>query len=279
MASFAFAAGGVAWFLIQAAMLAQKWTIPGGDIQNTDLAAGLAIRDGISPYYLPGSPTPYFYAPPWALAFALLSFIPPAAAYVVVVASDIAALRYMAGSWRRFCFLLWFPLLPFEILGGAINLIIAASIVAAIRGPAWLAVAGGLAKLSPVLAVDPRQWRRYLLPCAVALAITLPWLSLWSAWIQALLTALSGPALGPYVPIPFAVRLIVAVILVATRRPWALALGAAIATPAFYFGSVVLLIAPLTIAWSARPAVRPAVRSADRRDADVQVPALLTSRG
>lgn len=135
--------------MIQAYLLRGKWTIPGGDITDVFLAAGHAIRDGISPYYLPGSPTPFFYGPPWAILLAGLSFIPPAAVYVLLVGAEVAALRYMAGSWRRFCYFLWFPVLPFELLGGQTNLILAASIVAAVRGHAWLVVAGGLAKLSP----------------------------------------------------------------------------------------------------------------------------------
>ena len=97
--------------MVQAILLADKWTIPGGDIQNTYMAAGVAMRDGISPYYLAGNPVPYFYAPPWAVLFAALSYLPPAAAYALVVSGEIGALRYMAGDWRRVCYLLWFPLL------------------------------------------------------------------------------------------------------------------------------------------------------------------------
>jgi hypothetical protein len=46
LASFAFVARGVVWLVIQAYLLAQKWIIPGGDIQNTDLDEGFALRDG-----------------------------------------------------------------------------------------------------------------------------------------------------------------------------------------------------------------------------------------
>lgn len=257
---------------MQSVLLADRWTIPGGDIQDAFLAAGHALRDGISPYYLPGSPVPFFYAPPWAVLFAGLSFLPAPAVYAVIVAAEIAALRYMAGGWRRFCLLLWFPLLPFEIFGGAINLIIAASFVAAIRGQGWLATVGSLAKLSTVLAVDPRTWRRYLLPVVAALILTLPWLSLWGAWVQSLLTALTMPTIGPDIPVPFAVRLTMALGLVATRRPWAIALGAALATPAFHYVSVVLFIAPLTIAWPTASATR-SVES-ERRQTPVAEPVL-----
>jgi hypothetical protein len=270
LGSYALAVGGVIWFAIQGMLLASTWTIPGGDIQNTYIAAGAAMRDGISPYYLPGNPVPFFYAPPWAVLFIALTFIPPAVAYLLVVVAELGALRYMAGDWRRFCFLLWFPLLPFEVFGGAINLIMAASIVAAIRGKAWLAVLGALAKLSPAFAIDPRQWRRYVLPVAVAVAITVPWFWLWGVWVNSLFTALSGPPLGPYFPVPFSIRLAAALVLISTRRPWAMALGAAIATPAFYFVSVVLLIAPLTVAWPRRSHVRSATpAAADARSAAI----------
>lgn len=245
--TFSIAAGGVIWFALQAIVLADKWTIPGGDIRDVFLAAGQAVRDGISPYYLPDNPAPFFYAPPIAVIFAVISFIPPTVVYVLVVGAEVAALRYMAGNWRRFCYFLWFPVLPFELLGGAINLVVAAAIVAAVRGQAWLAVVGALTKISPILAADPRQWRRYVLPLLVAVVITLPWLWLWGAWANALFTALTGPPLGPLVPVSFALRLPIGLILIATRRPWSRALGAAIATPAFYYVSVVLLIAPVAV--------------------------------
>jgi hypothetical protein len=245
--TFTIAIGGLAWFAIQAIALNQRWSIPGGDISDVYLAAGHAIRDGISPYYLPGNPTPFFYAPPWAVFFAAISFLDPRVVYVLVVGAEVAALRYMAGSWRGFCYLLWFPFLPFELLGGAINLIVAAAIVAAVRGHAWLAIAGTLAKVTPILAADPRRWRRYVPPLLIALLVTVPWPWLWGAWLDALTAALTGPPLGPLVPVPFAVRLPVGLVLVATGRPWARALGAAIAIPAFYFISVVLLIAPISI--------------------------------
>lgn len=247
----AFAGGGVAWFAMQASLLAWKWTIPGGDIRDVFLAAGYAVRDGISPYYLPGAASPFFYSPPWAVAFAVLSFLPPAVVWFLFVAAELAALRYMAVTRLRFCYLLWFPLLPFEVFGGAINLIVAAAIVAAVRGHAWLAVAGSLAKLSPLLAGDLGQWRRYVVPALFFVALTLPFLWLWPAWIGAMITALTSPPVGPVAPIPLGIRLPVALALIASRRPVARALGATIALPAFYYVSLVVLVAPLAV-WMER---------------------------
>lgn len=251
----AFAAGGVAWFTLQAFMLAGKWTIPGGDIRDVFLASGMAVRDGISPYYLPGNPTPFFYAPPWAVGFAALSYLSPTVVYFLILAAQLASLRYMAVTRLRFCYLLWFPVMPFEILGGAINLIVAGSIVAAVRGHAWFVMVGTLAKLSPLMAADPRQWRRYVLPAVVLVLVTVPWFWLWPAWVGALLTAISGPPLGPLIPIPLAVRLPVAIALIAYGRPWMRALGATIALPAFYYGSIIMLVAPLAV-WMDRKQLR-----------------------
>ena len=124
---------------------------------------------------------------------------------------------------------------------------IAAGIVAAIHRRPELAVIGAFAKLAPGLALDPRDWRRVLVTGALAVAITLPWLHLWPEWIAQLLL-FAGLPLGPQVPIPFPVRLVAALaILLAFRTPWARALAATIAIPAFYWGSLVVLIAPVAI--------------------------------
>ena len=52
---------------------------------------------------------------------------------------------------------------------------------------------------------------------------------------------LSNPEGGDSV-VPLIVRLPIVVALVAVRRPWALAAGAALLTPAFHFHSFVLLL-------------------------------------
>ena len=81
--------------------------------------------------------TVFFYAPPWAAAFALLSWAGPAVIHAVILVGDLLALRYMARGWVRAGILCWFLLVPWEMAAGQINLIMAASIVAAIRGTAW----------------------------------------------------------------------------------------------------------------------------------------------
>jgi hypothetical protein len=149
---FALGSIGVAIFLFQTIVFADRWWIPGGDIRDIYIPAGEAVRAGVTPYVLVGNPIPFFYAPPIAVVFAALSFLPLPMVWALVVIAEFAALRYIARSWWLFGLLLAFPLMPFEIWGGTLNLIVAAAIVAAVRGDAWLVIAGSLMKIAPILA-------------------------------------------------------------------------------------------------------------------------------
>ena len=242
--------GGVAFALVQLIIGMQSglFPVPGGDERIWD-RVGDAIWTGAPIYFLAPVPTDSFwYAPPVAVIFGFLSWLPVEAQHWLFTLVKIASLRVIAGSWVGAGIACWFPLVAFELGGGNFNLLIAAAIVAAIDRRPALAVLGALAKLGPALAIDRRDWRRAGLVLAGFVAISLPWLPLWPAYVAHLAANLGFP-LGPQVPIPFAVRLAAAVILlVAVRRPWARALAATIAIPAFYWGSLVVLIAPVAIA-------------------------------
>jgi hypothetical protein len=138
------------------------------------------------------------------------------------------------------------PLLPFELFSGNINLLIAGAIVAAIRGIGWPVGLVTLAKLSPILAVDRATIRSALSAILLVSLVTLPWLWLWPAWIEHGLDAV-GSAIGPQVPVPLWLRLSLAVGLLALRRPWTRALAAVVAIPGLYYGSLVMLIAPIVV--------------------------------
>lgn len=56
------------------------------------------------------------------------------------------------------------------------------------------------------------------------------------------------------------IRAIIALGLLAMRRPWSRALAAVVATPAFYVASLVLLIAPICV-WLRRPRRRTGMHS------------------
>jgi hypothetical protein len=220
---------------------------PPGDIGWLFGAVGEAIRAGHSPYGFPGpAGSPFFYAPPWALFFGAFTLVPEGVRFTILLLADIAALRYMARSWLGIGFLLCNPIVPFEVAGGTLNLLMAAAIVAGVRGSVALPVVFGLAKISPALALRPSAWRRAAAIALLIAAVTLPWAWLWPAWVVQLWTAL-GTSFGPMVPVPLAPRLLLAAALLATRRPVAIATAAVVATPAFYWGSLVLLVAPVAI--------------------------------
>jgi hypothetical protein len=250
--------GGVAFVVVQliVGMKAGLFPIPGGDELIWD-RVGDSVLTGTPIYYLAPNPTDSFwYAPPLAVLFATVSWLPVVLQHWLFTVLKIASLRLIAGSWVGAGIACWFPLVAFELGGGNFNLLIAAGIVLAIRGRPRLAVLGALAKFGPALAIDPRDWRKALPVALLSLAITLPWLHLWPEWIAHLVTNLGFP-LGPQVPIPFSVRVVAAAaLLLISRAGWSRALAATLAIPAFYWGSLVILIAPLAV-WLRTP--RPAI--------------------
>ncbi len=239
---YVFLAGVLAW-----GFATGSFTIPGGDVLVYD-RVGDDLRAGLDVYVRQVDPvTTFFYAPPWAVAFAAVSWLPTQTWGLAIVAIETAALRYLAGSWLRFGWFCLWPFVAWELPSGNINLLMAAAVVAAVRGEPRAAVVMALAKISPALAIRRQDWRKALTVLAIAGALTLPWLWLWPAYVGHLVAAMSGPLPGPQVPISFPVRLAMAAALLIVRRPWAVALAAVIATPALYFGSLVLLVAPAAL--------------------------------
>jgi hypothetical protein len=240
--------GGLAFTLVQVIVGSQAglFPIPPGDTLIWD-RVGDGLRAG-DPIYFDAQPLTdsFWYAPPWAVALGAITWLPISMLHLVLVAVKVASLRVIAGSWLGVGIAAWFPLVAFDLASGSFNLLMAAAIVAAVRGRPELAVVAALAKFGPIIAVDPRQWRSVLPVAVLAALITLPWLSLWPEWINHL-GANVGSALGPQLPIPSLVRWALAVGILALRRPWARALAATIAIPAFYWGSLVILIAPIAV--------------------------------
>lgn len=251
MALLAVSVGGYAW----AAIVASKFFTNGGlldpsgsDVGRIFVAAGEAFRAGRPVYTFDGEP--FFYAPPVVLACALFSLLPYPVCFWTVVGANVAALRYIAGSWRGVGYTFWIvPFVAFLPWAGTLDLPMAAVIILAIRrGYVVLPVFFGFMKFSPLLAIDPGRWRRTVLVVALGCLTTLPFLSLWQDWFAQLGRAATEPV-GPLIPISFALRLPIGLLFVATRRPVFRAAGAAIATPAFYWHSLVLLLAPLALFW------------------------------
>jgi hypothetical protein len=205
---------------------------------------GDQVRTGISPYgenYPWGAWFPY--APPWALLFGLVSWLPLAGQALLVFGAELAALRYIAGSWLRVGYFGLFFVTGGEFANGSFNLVLAAGLLAAMRGDGRLATIGALAKLSPVLAI--REWRGPLTVLVICLIVTLPWLGLWADWLRLLADASTRSIGYPFPPLP--VRAVIAVVvLLAWRSPRAGVLAAFMAIPGLYSYSFVLLYPLLT---------------------------------
>jgi len=211
------------------------------------LRAGMDLRAGHAVYVGQiGDATNFPYAPTWAVIAAVASFVPGALLQGALMLLDIAAIRYVCGSWRAAGYVFAWPLTAYVMTAGNVDLLIAAAIVMAWHRHAGPLTLMALTKVAPALALPPRRWRQILVSGVICVAITLPWLYLWPDWIAYLLRQ---PALiSISIPIPWYVRLPFALALIAwLRRPWAAALAVAIAMPSLYLSTSVILIAPIRL--------------------------------
>jgi hypothetical protein len=227
----------------------------GGDLQayiraGEDLLAGEPVYTGRI-----GQLGTFSYAPPWAVAFAALSWIPDTPLFLGVMAGSLLALRYVAGSWLWCGLVFLYPVSAMVVWSGNIEYYIAAALVLAARGHAGPLAFTALAKISPILGVPRAGWREAALVIGLAVAITIPWLYLWPEWIEYLLRQPTTIAIhiGPpwYVRLPFALALLL------LRRPWAAALAVIVAMPSLWLGTLVLLSAVVRLWIDGRGGGRP----------------------
>jgi len=238
------AVAGFAIAIVEARIILDRTDLP------RDLVAYLRAGDALraaAPIYTVDLPLhgAFLYSPVWAVIFAALSWLPAPLVYGVSITANVACLRYVAGSWRSVGITFLWPLTAFSVLGGNVDLLIAAALVGAWRGHVAPLALVASAKLAPLLGV-PWQERRRFLGWSVALAaVTLPWWHLWPEWLAFLVRQ---PTSGDYlIATPWWTRLPFALALLALRRPWSTALAAVVATPALYLTSSVLLLAPLRL--------------------------------
>ena len=239
--------------------------------------AGLHVREGSAVYGAGvGGFLAFLYPPPWAILFAGLSYLPLEVVAVAILGGQVLALRYLGGSWRNAALLGWLPFVPRELMSGNVNLMMAAVILAGVRnapGSGWPVALFAAAKLSSMAALSVatrRQWRDFAVATGLLVAITLPWLFLWAEWLN-WMTATGSP--DGMSLMPFGLRIALAVPLVIIRQPWSAAAAAAIATPAFYFSNIVLLIPVFVLLI---PVVR---RAVDARQVNLEVRGGRRSRG
>jgi hypothetical protein len=219
---------------------------PGIDL-GAYLRAGLDLRAGHAVYVGQiGDATNFPYAPTWAVIAAAASFLPGPLLQAGLMVLDVAAVRYVCGSWRAAGYVFAWPLTAFVMTSGNVDILIAAAIVMAWREHAGPLVLMSLAKLAPALALPPYRWKQIAVAGAICFAVTLPWWHLWPEWVAYLLRQ---PALiSISIPIPWYVRLPFALAFLAwLRRPWAAALAAVVAMPSLYLSTSVILIAPIRL--------------------------------
>lgn len=207
--------------------------------------AGLRLRTGAPVYGWIDPAFTFRYAPPWAVLWVPLSFIPLELVSAAMLTAEILALRYVCGSWRNAGLACWLPPVGGELSTGNINLLMAAAILAGVKGSGTWPAVFSLAKFSPaavLVTAGRRQLMTFSLTVLGLCALTLPWLDLWPAWASQLFQPTTPTML------PFAVRLPIGLALLAYRKPWSVAAGAAILTPALYSHSLVLFLPALRLA-------------------------------
>jgi hypothetical protein len=215
-----------------------------------DLAAYLRAGDDFvagNPVYVGqiGESGVFSYAPPWAVLFGALSWVPDMVMQLGIMALGMLCIRYVVGSWLWSGLVFLYPISVMVLFAGNIEFLIAASIMLAAHGRAEPLTLMAMAKISPILAVPPRLWRQVLMTVAVCFLVTLPWLHLWPEWIDYLMRQPSSIDIhiGPpwYLRLPFAFALLL------VRRPWAPALAVVVGMPSLWLGTLVILIAPIRL--------------------------------
>jgi hypothetical protein len=235
-----FALGGwVVGLGISAHLATSAGELVGGDLSaylrvGDDLVAGNRVYVGEI-----GEFGVFSYAPPWAVLFGALSWIPDALIELMILILSLASIRFVAGSWLWAGLVFWYPVSAMVLHTGNIEFLIAGSIVLAARGHSGPLAFTGLAKLSPFLAVPRSGWREAALVVAIAIVITLPWLHLWQEWVEYLLR--QPTTIGIHIGPPWFVRLPFALLLLLVRRPWASALAVIVAIPSLWMGTLVIV--------------------------------------
>lgn len=206
----------------------------------------------------------YLYSPAFAQALSPLTLLPWPIFAGLFTALNFAVLWWLVG--RLALPLLLFLPIPLEIISGNVHLLIAGAIVLGFRwAPAWAFVL--LTKVTPGLGLVwflvRREWRSLALAVGATVAIVLVSFVLdrgsWESWLSLLLrdvasSTAGGPAVTPgwFVPVPLAVRLVVAAVVIAfaarTDRAWLLPIGVTLALPILWLNGLAIMAAVVPLA-------------------------------
>ncbi len=214
------------------------------------------VVDPLNPYVAESEYGAFRYAPPIALLFAPLGFLPLDAAHAVWLALRLAALWYVARGWALTLVLL--PPVWVDMAYGNVYTLYGAMIVAGYRHPAWWSF-GVLTKVTPGVGLlwflVRREWRALGLVSLVTAFVILVSLAVqgaetWQAWLT-MLAARNELSPGSEIPIPLIPRLLAAIALVVwgarADRRWTVPVAVCIAMPSLWWSS--LSFAPLIALW------------------------------
>ena len=198
----------------------------------------------------------YPYSPAFAQLAYPLDLLPWPAFVGAWTAILIAAVYVLTGPEL---FLLGLAVGAMEIAGGNVSLLLAVAIVAGFRWPwTWSLVL--LTKITPGVGLLwfllRREWRQLAIALGGTAVIAVASLALmpdaWRDWISLLASNTGKGGTWAAVPIPLLIRGPIGVLLIAWGAPrnqrWVVPVGAMLALPALWYGSLSILLAviPLT---------------------------------
>lgn len=212
-------------------------------------------------------PVAYVYSPAFLQLIAPLAELPWLGFFSAWTALLLLAVRFLTGP-RLFAVGVLGA--TFELAGGNISLFLAVAIVVGFRWPAaWAFVL--LTKVTPGVGllwfVVRREWRSLgiaLGATALVVAISAAIMpGAWLEWLDLLVRLAGREGTWAAVPIPFLVRLPIAIAVVVwgarTDRRWTVPLAGMIALPALWYGSLTMLLAVIALRDPARNVVSPRV--------------------
>ncbi len=198
----------------------------------------------------------YPYSPAFLQLLEPIRLLPWQAFMAVWAAILMTAMCYLTGPRLILLGLAFFGLM--EIWGGNIELLVAVAVVLGFRWPAvWSFVL--LTKISPGVGLlwfaVRREWRSLAIAAAATVAVVAVSYPLmpdaWRTWPQVLANNVGKNGTWAAVPVPFAVRLPAAVVLVIwgarTNRRWTVPVSAMLALPALWYGGLSIMLATLPL--------------------------------
>jgi hypothetical protein len=198
----------------------------------------------------------YPYSPVFLQILQPIRLLPWQAFMAIWAAILMAAMVYLTGPRLILLGLAFFGLM--EIWGGNIEMLVAVAVVLGFRWPAtWSFVL--LTKVTPGVGLlwfaVRREWRSLAIALAATVVVVIVSAAIqpdaWRRWLDVLTENAGKNGTWAAVPIPLAVRLPAAVLLLIwgarTNRRWVVPVGVMLALPALWYGGLSIMLATLPL--------------------------------